>query len=147
MDATIINGVVALVGIGVGYLGGVQKGKADLDVERERTRQLREERADNQLQHRMGVYHDFLNVCTDMVRIYQSGGARTPLIQSRLSEIESHLNGVLAFGAAPTHEPGQRMLVTLRAFNYGPNDLDGYNAARNDFLAAAHADVGPGSLT
>lgn len=147
MDSVLVTSGVTLVGILVGYLGGVQKGKADLRVERERTQQLREERAEGHMQQRIAAYRDFLNSCSDMVRVYTAGGARTPLIDTKLTEIEMRLNEVLAIGATTTHGPGGRMLTTLRGYDFGSGNLDELNAARAEFLAAAHADVGPAALS
>lgn len=144
--AALISGGVGLVGIGVGYLGGVQKGRADLAVERERTRQLREERSENHLQHRMGTYHNFLNSCTKLLHMYTSGGVTIPRCITELEEIARHLNGVQTYGAKDTHKPADDMYGALAAFNPAVRDTTAYAQARTRFLIAAHTDVGPQSL-
>jgi hypothetical protein len=141
--SVIITPTVTLVGIGVGYAGGVQKGKADLGVERERTQQLREERSEDHRQRRAVAYHELLNSGSEVAQILREGGARIPFINTKLLELEARVNGVLASGAAPTHEPAQAMLSALRNFDHTTRDLTAYEAARQRFLAAAHADVGP----
>jgi len=145
--SVIISPVVALVGIGVGYAGGVQKGKADLRVERERTQQLREERAEDHRQRRARAYHDLLNSASGITNALRSGTVRIPAINAALAELETHVNGVLAFGAASAHAPAQEMLAALRGDEDGQRNLSAYEAARERFVAAAHADVGPEALT
>jgi hypothetical protein len=145
--SVIITPVVTLIGIGVGYAGGVQKGKADLRVERERTQQLRDERAEDHRQHRADAYHEVLNAGSKLEQLLREGGQRIPYINAKILELEAQVNGVLAFGAAPTHEPAQSMLSALKSFDHVSRDLTAYEAARQRFLVAAHADVGPESLT
>ncbi len=142
----IITPAVTLIGIGVGYAGGVQKGKADLRVERERTAQLREERAEDFRQRRATAYHDLLNAASGIVGMLRSGTARLPAINAALANLENHVNGIRAFGAASTHAPADAMLAALQGDGSGHRDLDAYNRAREEFVAAAHNDVGPEAL-
>jgi hypothetical protein len=143
----IITPAVTLVGIGVGYAGGVQKGKADLRVERERTTQLRDERAEGFRQRRATAYHDLLNAASGIVGMLRGGTARTPAVNAALAGLENHVNGIRAFGAASTHAPAEAMLAALRGDGSGNRDLDAYERARSEFVAAAHGDVGPEALS
>ena len=148
MDPSIIiTPAVTLVGTVMGYAGGVQKGKADLRVERERTAQLREERAEDFRQRRATAYHDLLNAASGIVAMLRGGGARIPAINAALANLENHVNGIRAFGASSTHAPAEAMLAALRGDGLGNPDLDAYEHARNEFVAAAHDDLGPEALT
>jgi hypothetical protein len=130
----------------LGYLGGVQKGKADLRVERERTHQLREERAEDQLRRRMDAYRDVVNAGTEAARVINQGGASIPYINTKIAELEKEVNGVLVVGATETHEPAKEMVAALRRFDRRTQDGSEFEKARERFTTAAHADVGPTAL-
>ena len=125
----IISPAVALIGIGVGYLGGVQKGRADLSVERERTAQLREGRDEERRKRREAAYHDLLNKASEVIALERDSTVRPPRINAELAALERLVNGVLAAGAAATHEPAQALLAALRQFDRDAQDSAAYEAA------------------
>jgi hypothetical protein len=141
--SVIITPVVALVGIGVGYAGGVQKGKADLRVERERSQQLREGREEERRQRREAAYRELLDQASLVIGLERDPSVRAPRISAELASLERLVNGVVASGASATHEPADAVLVALRTFDRGTQDSAAYDEARQRFVTAAHEDVGP----
>lgn len=150
MDTVVVTAIITsagtIIGGVLGYLGGVQKGKADLRVERERTNQLREERAEDQLRRRMDAYRDVVNTGTEAARVIHQGGQSIPYINTKIAELEKEVNSVLVVGATATHEPAKEMVAALRTFDHGTRNLSAFEAARERFTTAAHADVGPAAL-
>lgn len=144
MDASaLIYSGVTLVGLILGYAGGIQKGNSDLRVAQETTRQLREGRSEEQRQARIETYTALSNRALGLANAYANGGNTTPWINSELNQIDRCRDAVRASCARSTHQPAADIAPALRSWDYTDAARTRFEAARESYLDAVHADVGP----
>lgn len=112
------------------------------------TVRLREQIAENHLQHRMVVYHNVLSLATKielMVKAKNSVYAGEP--GWKINEQFKHeVDGLAVFAAAEPreHALAMRALVDHHMGDEDKSWIDLFAVEKQAFMDATHADVGPG---
>jgi|HubBroStandDraft_4_1064222.scaffolds.fasta_scaffold197466_1 hypothetical protein len=113
------------------------------------TVRLREQIAENHLQHRMVVYHNVLSLASKielMVKAQNSvyGGEAGWKINE---QFKHEVDGLAVFAAAEArkHALAMRSLVDRHMGDSDKSWIDQFAAEKQAFMDATHADVGPSS--
>jgi hypothetical protein len=115
------------------------------------TVRLREQIAENHLQHRMVVYHNVLSLASKVEHMRREPnsvyrGAEGWKINEKFKE---EVDGLAVFGAAEPrkHALAMRALMDGHAGDTDKSWIDQFAAEKHAFMDATHADVGPAAQT